>query len=367
METPEERPDGHTEGRVWVISAGSSLLGACVTAHALEHGDYVVTGVYTNYASPSATAEPFLPSTTAGSKPWGGLEDPRLPSFIEYLRKKVPFTEQDWAERVREISCNIRRVHDCQALVAGAIEAFGRIDILLCCSSQALVGAVEELAATEVTRKLFRDQFEMNYFGPVNLMRACLPWFRKQRYGHIVSVGGITGHLGTPGLGAYCSAGWALEGYCDTLAYEVAPFNVKVTTVQANLEVGVLTHEIRSVPALPAYHPDVNDAPLFRWIMNSSLSRVLSSTTDDDSDPFDGVRSTYVPLPDKHIYNLLKETVHALMAIGAHPNPPTRHIVGTDGVVSVKEKLKTATEEFEDFISCSMAVDATKDEADAER
>lgn len=51
------------------------------------------------------------------------------------------------------------------------------------------------------------------------------------------------------------------------------------------------------------------------------------------------------------------ETVHALAAIGGHENPPSRHIVGSDGAAAVKEKLKTMSEELEDFVDASLAVD----------
>ena len=54
---------------------------------------------------------------------------------------------------------------------------------------------------------------------------------------------------------------------------------------------------------------------------------------------------------------LIAETLHALTAIGGHENPPARHIVGYEGVASVKEKLKTVSEELEDFVECSCAVD----------
>lgn len=54
------------------------------------------------------------------------------------------------------------------------------------------------------------------------------------------------------------------------------------------------------------------------------------------------------------------ETVHALTAIGGHENPPARHIVGHEGVASVKEKLKTVSEELEDFVEVSCAVDIFK-------
>ncbi len=59
---------------------------------------------------------------------------------------------------------------------------------------------------------------------------------------------------------------------------------------------------------------------------------------------------------------LLAETLHALMAIGGHENPPARHIVGFEGVASVKEKLKTVTEELEDFVEVSGAVDFGKED-----
>ena len=54
---------------------------------------------------------------------------------------------------------------------------------------------------------------------------------------------------------------------------------------------------------------------------------------------------------------LVEETVYAITSIGGHENPPSRHIVGQEGVASVKEKLKTVSEELEDFIQASFAVD----------
>lgn len=69
----------------------------------------------------------------------------------------------------------------------------------------------------------------------------------------------------------------------------------------------------------------------------------------------------YPPLSPAHLEILTAETVHALTAIGGHENPPSRHIVGQEGVASVKEKLKTVSEELEDFIQASCAVDITPD------
>lgn len=249
----------------------------------------------------------------------------------------------------------------CQSAVAQAVASFGKLDILLCCSSEALVGTVEELAASPRTQSLVREQFESNFFGPVNCIKAALPAMRKKGGGHIIVVTGITGHLGTPGLGMYCAAGWALEGFCDSLAYEIAPFNIKMTIVQPTMEVGVLTNKIISAPSMPQYAPENNPAPLIRGILGGLLDRLHAVQQNGNHEHAslagEQIQSLYPKLPVEMQSSLLAETVNAITAIGGHDNPPARHIVGHEGVASVKEKLKTVSEELEDFVDCSCAVD----------
>lgn len=72
------------------------------------------------------------------------------------------------------------------------------------------------------------------------------------------------------------------------------------------------------------------------------------------------ILETYPSLPMAFRQNLVAETVYAIIAIGGHENPPARHIVGHEGVASVKEKLKTVSEELEDFVEVSAAVDLKK-------
>ena len=171
----------------------------------------------------------------------------------------------------------------------------------------------------------------------------------------------LAGHLGTPGLGMYCAAGWALEGFCDSLAYEIAPFNVKMTIVQPTMEVGVLTNKIISAPSMAQYTPDNNSAPLFRGIIGGLLNRLDAGQQNGNQEPrlLEGnhIRTLYPKLPPGMESSLLAETIIAITAIGGHNNPPARHIVGHEGVASVKEKLKTVSEELEDFVDCSYAVD----------
>ena len=73
----------------------------------------------------------------------------------------------------------------------------------------------------------------------------------------------------------------------------------------------------------------------------------------------EGIVARYPQLSAESADRLVLETVHALCAVGGHENPPARHIVGHEGVASVKEKLKTVSEELEDFVEASLSADGT--------
>ena len=87
---------------------------------------------------------------------------------------------------------------------------------------------IEEMASDD-----FRAQIETNLFGVVNVTRAALPVLRAQRSGVFVQFSSIGGRVGgTPGMGAYQTAKFAVEGFSEVLAGEVAPFGVKVVIVE---------------------------------------------------------------------------------------------------------------------------------------
>lgn len=137
--------------------------------------------------------------------------------------------------------------------------------------------------------------------------------------------------------------------------------------MQPNIEVNFLTNKITAAPAMSAYRPEQNSAPLCRWIFGRLLARIEGSDghPDDTKSKFDNedqITSLFPSLPGDMKLQLLAETVHAIVAIGGHDNPPARHIVGLEGVASVKEKLKTVSEELEDFVEVSCAVDIDEHE-----
>ncbi|KAJ0117070.1 short chain dehydrogenase/reductase [Diaporthe amygdali] len=270
---------------------------------------------------------------------------------------------EGWKDRIRGIRCDGRSMGQCSAAIAEAVQVFGRVDILLCCKFESVVGTVEELSTTRATQNLVRDQFETIFFSQVNFIKAALPQLRAQHTGHIVILTSIGGHIGTPGMPTHTAATWALEGFCDSLAYEIAPFNIKVTIVQPNKEIQSLSNKIILAPQLPWYDSEINPAPSIR----DMLSNVLNTDPETAVEPSDTeIIHRYPKLPAAATEKLVMETVHALTAIGGHENPPARHIVGFEGASAVKEKLKTVTEELEDFVEASVAVDIFESELKAE-
>ncbi|MGI9542533.1 MAG: oxidoreductase [Cyclobacteriaceae bacterium] len=111
--------------------------------------------------------------------------------------------------------------------VQQAIDAFGQIDVLVNNAGYGLMGSVEEISDAEA-----KQQFEVNVFGVLNVIRKVLPIMRKQRSGHILNITSIAGLQGYPGVGIYNGSKFALEGIGEALAKEVAHLGIKVTNVE---------------------------------------------------------------------------------------------------------------------------------------
>ena len=86
--------------------------------------------------------------------------------------------------------------------------------------------------AEDVTDLELRDQFDTNFFGAAAVTRALLPVMRRQGFGHVVMVSSISGRLGFPGVSSYAGAKFALEGWTETLRYEMKPVGIQVVLVE---------------------------------------------------------------------------------------------------------------------------------------
>jgi len=133
--------------------------------------------------------------------------------------------------------------------VAGILAAGGRIDALVACAGWGLAGAVERCTIGEA-----KAQLETNFFGVVRVVKATLPVMREHGGGRVVIMSSIGGVIGIPFQAFYCASKFALEGYAESLAYEVEPHGVQVTLVEpGNFKTG-FTAARRKVP-LEAHSP----------------------------------------------------------------------------------------------------------------
>ena len=104
---------------------------------------------------------------------------------------------------------------------------FGNIDVIVNNAGYGLAGALEELTDAEA-----RQNFEINVFGSLNVIRTAMPLLRKQKSGHIFNIASIGGFSGAfPGFGIYCATKFAVHGFSESLAAEVKPFGIHVTIV----------------------------------------------------------------------------------------------------------------------------------------
>lgn len=111
--------------------------------------------------------------------------------------------------------------------VTGVVRQHGQLDAIVACAGWGLAGAVEQTPIPQAKRQL-----ETNFWGAARLVQAALPVMRRQRGGRVVLIGSIGGIIGLPFQAFYSAGKFALEGYAEALAHEVAPFGIAVTVVE---------------------------------------------------------------------------------------------------------------------------------------
>jgi len=184
-----DSPTRTATGRVWLITGTSSGFGRAIAEAALAAGDTVI-----------ATA--------------------RRPETLDDLVAAHP-------DRAVATKLDVTDSGDIARVVADAILWYGRIDVLVNNAGHGQVGAVEETTDREL-----RDLMDVHFFGPAALVRAALPYLRRQGSGAIVQMSSFGGQMSYPGFSAYSATKCALEGLSEALAAEVEPFGVKVLIVE---------------------------------------------------------------------------------------------------------------------------------------
>jgi NAD(P)-dependent dehydrogenase (short-subunit alcohol dehydrogenase family) len=132
-----------------------------------------------------------------------------------------------YGDRVRTVALDVTDADAAKNAVAAAVEAFGRLDVLVNNAGYADVGSIED-----TDDAIFRAQIETNLFGVINVTKAAIPVMREQGAGHIIQISSIGGRTNAPGIAPYQMAKWAVEGFSGVLAKEVGPLGIKVTIVE---------------------------------------------------------------------------------------------------------------------------------------
>lgn len=191
----------------------------------------LLTGAFSGIGR--ATAEKLA---ARGHKVYGTSRDPK--------GKTVP-------AGVVALALDVRDETSIAPAVARIIEDEGRIDVLVNNAGYILTGGIEETTPEEASA-----QFETNFFGLHRVTRAVLPHMRRRAGGRIVNVSSLVGHAPIPFAAFYSASKFALEGYSESLAHELAPFGIDVAMVEPGfVRTPLAEHALAAANPLPAYAP----------------------------------------------------------------------------------------------------------------
>lgn len=140
-----------------------------------------------------------------------------------------PVQASDWPEykNLKFFRLDVLDAVSIHEAMEGALQAFGSIDVLFNNAGYALVGPFEAMSPEQI-----RKQFDTNVFGVMEVSRAFLPYFRERRSGTLITTSSVGGRLTFPLYSPYHSTKWAVEGFMESLGYELRPFHIRVKLIE---------------------------------------------------------------------------------------------------------------------------------------
>jgi NAD(P)-dependent dehydrogenase (short-subunit alcohol dehydrogenase family) len=227
------------------------------------------------------------------------------------------------SDRLRTVALDVTDAAAARAAVAVATSAFGRLDVLVNNAGYIRANSIEDLSEDE-----FRRQLEINFFGVYNVTRAALPVMHAQRDGHIIQISSIGGRRATPGLGAYQSAKWAVGGFSEVLAREVAPLGIRVTCVEpGGMRTDMFSSSMLVDGLAPDYEPTVGAV----------------------------IRAVFGDL--NHARGNPAKVAEAILRLAGEKRPPVRLLLGTDAISGAAAAAAERAEEDARWKALSMSTD----------
>jgi short-subunit dehydrogenase len=144
--------------------------------------------------------------------------------FIVYGTSRNP--ERITNSQFPLLALDVRNSESIKACVAEIIQKSGRIDVVINNAGVGITGPLEEIPTLEI-----KNNFETNFFGPIEVMKAVLPQMRIQKSGLIINITSIAGYMGLPYRSIYSASKGALELITESLRMEVKPFGIHITNV----------------------------------------------------------------------------------------------------------------------------------------
>jgi len=152
-------------------------------------------------------------------------------STMRNMHKRFHLKELAAKEKVMEnidiVKLDVTNHVEVQQVVNDTLQKFGKIDVLINNAGYAQAGFIEELQMEDL-----KKQFETNFFGAVAVTKSVLPSMRERREGRIINISSISGQIGMPVLGLYSASKFALEGFSESLRFELLPFGIHVVLIE---------------------------------------------------------------------------------------------------------------------------------------
>jgi short-subunit dehydrogenase len=133
-------------------------------------------------------------------------------------------------QKIVDVECvrlDVTDVDSIKSAIDATLNKFGRIDAVVNNAGYGLVGAFEASTPEQIEK-----QFQTNVFGLMNVCREILPYFRQEKRGTIVNVASMGGRITFPLYSLYHATKWAVEGFSESLQYELKPHNIKVKIIE---------------------------------------------------------------------------------------------------------------------------------------
>jgi NAD(P)-dependent dehydrogenase (short-subunit alcohol dehydrogenase family) len=278
---------GSIMSKTWFITGATRGLGADVAAAALKAGDRVVaTG-----RQRAAVGDKLGPDN----------------------------------DRLLALELDVSDAAQAKAAVAAALERFGAIDVLVNNAGYGHLGYFEETTPADI-----EAQYATNVFGLFNVTRAVLPAMRAARKGHVFNLSSTAGYRGIETGSLYCSSKFAVEGFSESLAAELAPFGIHVTIVEPG--------------------------PFRTDFLKPESLRFVAAEVPDYADRRDAARASFEQRNGKQQGDpvLLAE---ALVTLASAPQPPLRFTAGALAVNGLDAKLAAMKAELDRWRDLGLATD----------